>query len=121
MASKVRTVAIVLGIVAFLDAVFVVVQRAHSGNPHHAPIVVTALTALAAVVTAAGALGLNRGDSWGWPAAVGGAVPSALLSVGAIINAPAVGKVLGVILLVLSLAGLSLLLPLRRAGRAAHA
>ncbi|GAC1611891.1 MAG: hypothetical protein NVS3B26_29270 [Mycobacteriales bacterium] len=121
MASKVRTATIVLGVVAVLDAVFVVVQRAHASNPHHAPIVVTVLTAVAAVVTAAGALGLNRGDSWGWATAVGGAALSALLSVGAIINAPAVGKVVGVILLVLSLAGLSLLLPLRRAGRAAHA
>lgn len=118
MASKVRTAAILLGVVAVLDAVFVVAGRVGSTHP---PVVVTVLTAVAAVITAAGALGLNRGDSWGWPAAAAGAVLSAVLSVGAIINAPGAGKVAAVLILVLSLVSLVVLLPLRRADRAGHA
>lgn len=111
MDSKVRTVTILLAVCTVINAVFVVAQRSGSSHP---PVLITVLTVVAAVLTAAGAFGLRNGDGWSWPVAVGGAALSALLAVGAIINAPGVGKVAAVLLLVLAVVSVVMLKPLRR-------
>ncbi|GAC1611848.1 MAG: hypothetical protein NVS3B26_28820 [Mycobacteriales bacterium] len=117
MESKTRTVTILLAVCAVFAVAAVIAQRAGSTHP---PVLITVLTAVAAALAAAGAYGLNSGTSWSWPTALGAGVLTALLSVGAIINAPVGAKVGAAVILVVSLVSVALLMPLRRSGRAAH-
>ncbi|GAC1441387.1 MAG: hypothetical protein NVSMB55_09000 [Mycobacteriales bacterium] len=118
MASKARLASIMLAVCAVLEAVAVIAQRAGSTHP---PVLITVLTAVAAVLTAAAAVGLSRAQTWSWPAALAGAVLSALLAVGAILNAPVGAKIGAGVIVVLSVAIVVLVLPLRAAGRVTRA
>lgn len=110
--SRDRTAVVpVLLLVALMDGVGVILQRTGST---HAPVAVSALTAVAGGLVLLAAYGLSRARSWGWQLAAGSTLLTGAIAAGALLqDIPAEKKITALAGLAVAAFGLSLVLSLR--------